>query len=178
MFTYLVLGSFALSLQIFYAQFKIGLLLPSRECFNGNLKVSDFGLSTLSEQIKNVLFDIACGTLTYTSPEIHYRQNYEGPKADEWSFGFILFVLLAGHLSFNNFNISTSLVHVLPDACASLADCQVASMHLWKDFPFAGLVTLIGTLLTLFIFTGKLARRTPLLVATVAALAIARCMHQ
>ena len=89
MFTYLVLGSFALSLQIFYAQFKIGLLLPSRECFNGNLKVSDFGLSTLSEQIKNVLFDIACGTLTYTSPEIHCCQNYEGPKVDEWSCGFI-----------------------------------------------------------------------------------------
>ena len=46
-----------------------------------------------------------------------------------------------------------------------------------KIFPFAGLMTLIDTLLTLFIFTDKLARRIPLLVATVAALAIAKCMH-
>ena len=107
MFTYLVLGSFALSLQIFYAQFKIGLLLPSRGCFNGNLKVSDFGLSALPEQIKNGLLDMACGTPAYTAPEIHCRQNYEGPKADAWSCGLILFVLLAGHLPFNDFNIST-----------------------------------------------------------------------
>ncbi|XP_065880260.1 zinc transporter 6, chloroplastic-like [Euphorbia lathyris] len=47
--------------------------------------------------------------------------------------------------------LSTSLVHVLPDAYDSLADCHVASMHPWKDFPFAGLVTLIGALLALFV---------------------------
>ncbi|XP_065872794.1 zinc transporter 6, chloroplastic-like [Euphorbia lathyris] len=47
--------------------------------------------------------------------------------------------------------LSTSLVHVLPDAYDSLADCRVASMHPWRDFPFAGLVTLIGALLALFV---------------------------
>ncbi|XP_054798791.1 zinc transporter 6, chloroplastic [Prosopis cineraria] len=47
--------------------------------------------------------------------------------------------------------LSTSLVHVLPDAFAALSDCQVASMHPWKDFPFAGLVTLIGALMALFV---------------------------
>jgi zinc transporter 1/2/3 len=47
--------------------------------------------------------------------------------------------------------LSTSLVHVLPDAFAALGDCQVASRHPWKDFPFAGLVTLIGALLALFV---------------------------
>lgn len=36
--------------------------------------------------------------------------------------------------------LATSLVHVLPDAFAALSDCQVASQHPWKDFPFAGLV--------------------------------------
>ncbi|XVE59006.1 hypothetical protein DITRI_Ditri05aG0009500 [Diplodiscus trichospermus] len=45
--------------------------------------------------------------------------------------------------------LSTSLVHVLPDAFIALSDCNVASRHPWKDFPFAGLVTLIGTLLAL-----------------------------
>ncbi|KAK9279812.1 hypothetical protein L1049_013494 [Liquidambar formosana] len=47
--------------------------------------------------------------------------------------------------------LSTSLVHVLPDAFAALGDCQVASRHPWKDFPFAGLITLIGALLALFV---------------------------
>ncbi|KAL9412666.1 hypothetical protein AB3S75_041333 [Citrus x aurantiifolia] len=47
--------------------------------------------------------------------------------------------------------LSTSLVHVLPDAFDALSDCQVASKHPWRDFPFAGLVTLIGALLALLV---------------------------
>ncbi|KAF5751349.1 ZIP metal ion transporter family [Tripterygium wilfordii] len=47
--------------------------------------------------------------------------------------------------------LSTSLVHVLPDAYDALSDCHVASHHPWKDFPFAGLVTLIGALLALLV---------------------------
>ncbi|KAI6686956.1 hypothetical protein NL676_032869 [Syzygium grande] len=47
--------------------------------------------------------------------------------------------------------LSTSLVHVLPDAFDALSDCAVASRHPWKDFPFAGLVTLFGALLALFV---------------------------
>ncbi|RZB80825.1 Zinc transporter 6, chloroplastic, partial [Glycine soja] len=49
--------------------------------------------------------------------------------------------------------LATSLVHVLPDAFAALSDCQVASQHPWKDFPFAGLVTLIGVLMALLVDT-------------------------
>ncbi|XVF20333.1 hypothetical protein REPUB_Repub11eG0189200 [Reevesia pubescens] len=47
--------------------------------------------------------------------------------------------------------LSTSLVHVLPEAFTALSDCHVASRHPWKDFPFAGLVTLVGALLALFV---------------------------
>lgn len=47
--------------------------------------------------------------------------------------------------------LSTSLVHVLPDAFDALADCQVASHHPWKDFPFSGLITLIGVLMALLV---------------------------
>ncbi|XP_019167604.1 PREDICTED: zinc transporter 6, chloroplastic [Ipomoea nil] len=47
--------------------------------------------------------------------------------------------------------LSTSLVHVLPDAYDALADCQLASRHPWKDFPFSGLVTLIGVLTALLV---------------------------
>ncbi|KAL5817235.1 hypothetical protein ACOSQ3_025613 [Xanthoceras sorbifolium] len=47
--------------------------------------------------------------------------------------------------------LSTSLVHVLPDAFDALSDCQVASRHPWRDFPFAGLVTLVGALTALLV---------------------------
>lgn len=47
--------------------------------------------------------------------------------------------------------LSTSLVHVLPEAFSALSDCHVASHHPWKDFPFAGLLTLFGALLALFV---------------------------
>ncbi|KAM7258334.1 hypothetical protein ACFE04_014075 [Oxalis oulophora] len=47
--------------------------------------------------------------------------------------------------------LSTSLVHVLPDAFAALGDCQVATRHPWSDYPFAGFVTLVGALLALLV---------------------------
>ncbi|KAK9998321.1 hypothetical protein SO802_017924 [Lithocarpus litseifolius] len=47
--------------------------------------------------------------------------------------------------------LSTSLVHVLPDAFDALSDCQVASQHPWKDYPFSGLVTLVGALTALLV---------------------------
>lgn len=47
--------------------------------------------------------------------------------------------------------LSTALVHVLPDAFDALADCQVAARHPWRDFPFSGLLTLIGALLALLV---------------------------
>ncbi|CAN8247454.1 unnamed protein product [Cochlearia groenlandica] len=47
--------------------------------------------------------------------------------------------------------LSTSLVHVLPEAFESLADCHVSSRHPWKDFPFAGFVTMIGVITALLV---------------------------
>ncbi|BFG33886.1 hypothetical protein CerSpe_201600 [Prunus speciosa] len=47
--------------------------------------------------------------------------------------------------------LSTSLVHVLPDAFIALSDCRVSSHHPWKDYPFSGLVTMVGALLALLV---------------------------
>ncbi|GAU25856.1 hypothetical protein TSUD_31210 [Trifolium subterraneum] len=72
----------------------------------GNLKVSDFGLSALPEHLKNGLLHTACGTPAYTAPEILRRSGgYDGSKADAWSCGLILYVLLAGYLPFSDLNI-------------------------------------------------------------------------
>ncbi|KFK23575.1 hypothetical protein AALP_AAs59562U000100 [Arabis alpina] len=71
-----------------------------------NLKLSDFGLSALSEHraIDGLLYT-ACGTPAYTAPEIIAQRGYDGAKADAWSCGVLLFVLLAGYVPFDNSNI-------------------------------------------------------------------------
>ncbi|XP_047341056.1 CBL-interacting protein kinase 2-like [Impatiens glandulifera] len=72
----------------------------------GNLKVSDFGLSTLSEcKHQDGLLHTTCGTPSYVSPEVINRKGYDGAKADIWSCGVILYVLLAGYLPFNEPNL-------------------------------------------------------------------------
>ncbi|XP_021909680.1 CBL-interacting serine/threonine-protein kinase 11 [Carica papaya] len=73
---------------------------------NGNLKVSDFGLSALSDQIQpDGLLHTLCGTPAYVAPEILGKKGYDGAKVDIWSCGVILFVLNAGYLPFNDPNL-------------------------------------------------------------------------
>ncbi|XP_058754167.1 CBL-interacting serine/threonine-protein kinase 6 [Vicia villosa] len=72
----------------------------------GNLKVSDFGLSTFSEHLKqDGLLHTTCGTPAYVSPEVIAKKGYDGAKADIWSCGVILYVLLAGFLPFQDDNL-------------------------------------------------------------------------
>ncbi|KAH0688574.1 hypothetical protein KY289_015932 [Solanum tuberosum] len=73
---------------------------------NNNLKISDFGLSALPEQLKNDLLHTACGTPGYTAPEVAYRKGYNGEKVDSWSCGVILFAFLSGYLPFDSGNLS------------------------------------------------------------------------
>ncbi|KAL3500336.1 hypothetical protein ACH5RR_039429 [Cinchona calisaya] len=74
---------------------------------NGELKVSDFGLSALPEQQRNDgLLHTQCGTPAYIAPEVLRKKGYDGAKADLWSCGVILFVLLAGFLPFQDQNLA------------------------------------------------------------------------
>jgi len=73
---------------------------------NGDMKVSDFGLSALPEQFRqDGLLHTACGTPAYVSPEVITKKGYDGAKADIWSCGVILFVLMAGYLPFLDANL-------------------------------------------------------------------------
>ncbi|XP_010274456.1 PREDICTED: CBL-interacting serine/threonine-protein kinase 12-like [Nelumbo nucifera] len=73
---------------------------------SGNLKVSDFGLSAVSDQIRqDGLFHTFCGTPAYVAPEVLARKGYDAAKVDIWSCGVILFVLMAGYLPFHDQNI-------------------------------------------------------------------------
>lgn len=73
---------------------------------NDNLKVSDFGLSALVETTRqDGLLHTTCGTPAYVAPEVIHRKGYDGVKADIWSCGVILYVLLAGFLPFHDSNL-------------------------------------------------------------------------
>ncbi|KAL2558290.1 CBL-interacting serine/threonine-protein kinase 10 [Forsythia ovata] len=73
---------------------------------NGDLKVSDFGLSALTESKRqDGLLHTTCGTPAYVAPEVIRQKGYDGSKTDIWSCGVILFVLLAGHLPFSDSNL-------------------------------------------------------------------------
>ncbi|KAG6413057.1 hypothetical protein SASPL_125756 [Salvia splendens] len=72
----------------------------------GNLKVTDFGLSAFSDHLRqDGLLHTTCGTPAYVAPEVIGKKGYDGAKADIWSCGVILYVLLAGYLPFQDDNI-------------------------------------------------------------------------
>ena len=64
----------------------------------GNLKISGFDKAALD--LKETMFT-QCGTPYYTAPEQLRGGGYDGPKADIWSCGVILYTMLAGYFPFD-----------------------------------------------------------------------------
>ena len=64
---------------------------------DGHIKLSDFGFSKLVTDEK--VYTI-CGTPSYEAPEIYKKKGYD-KMVDWWSFGVIMFEMLAGYKPFD-----------------------------------------------------------------------------
>ncbi|CAH0548609.1 unnamed protein product [Brassicogethes aeneus] len=66
---------------------------------NMNIKLADFGFS--NQYTDGNLLSTWCGSPPYAAPELFQGLNYDGPKADIWSLGVVLYVLVCGSLPFD-----------------------------------------------------------------------------
>lgn len=63
------------------------------------IKLVDFGMAAL--QPAGSMLTTPCGSPHYAAPEVIHAQSYDGAKADIWSCGVILYVMLTGAPPFN-----------------------------------------------------------------------------
>ncbi|KAM3956200.1 LOW QUALITY PROTEIN: uncharacterized protein ACR2FA_009840 [Aphomia sociella] len=64
-----------------------------------NIKLADFGFS--NEYTSGSPLATWCGSPPYAAPELFEGRQYDGPKADIWSLGVVLYVLVCGALPFD-----------------------------------------------------------------------------
>lgn len=70
-------------------------------------KICDFGISKIVRKGETMHED--CGTPAYTAPEVVSGKGYVGFKADVWSLGIMLFVMVTGRVPFKDKDKSKSL---------------------------------------------------------------------
>lgn len=102
---------------------------------DGNVKLADFGFAALDVvPDSGGLLQTACGTPAYAAPEVILRRRggYDGAKADAWSCGVVLFVLLAGRLPFDDANV--------PDMCRKARRREYRELPPWVSPPARRLV--------------------------------------
>lgn len=66
---------------------------------NVEVKLVDFGMAALQPEGKKLT--TACGSPHYAAPEVIKSKPYDGARADVWSCGVILYVMLTGMTPFN-----------------------------------------------------------------------------
>ena len=67
-----------------------------------NVKLIDFGFTRAYNP--NRLLDSYCGSIAYAAPEMIPGKKYQGPDADIWSLGIIMYTIYCGYLPFDDEN--------------------------------------------------------------------------
>ncbi|KAF2689480.1 Pkinase-domain-containing protein [Lentithecium fluviatile CBS 122367] len=83
-------------------------ILLDRETLD--IKLVDFGMAALQPQGKKLT--TPCGSPHYAAPEVIAMRPYDGGKADIWSCGVVLFVMLTGAPPFNYSGDDDHLKHL------------------------------------------------------------------
>jgi len=82
-------------------------LLANRD----QIRISDFGFARYcrDKSGRRALSNTYCGSAAYAAPEILLGTNYNPKLYDMWSVGCVLFIMLTGHMPFDESNLTKML---------------------------------------------------------------------
>lgn len=99
-----------------------------------NIKLSDFGFCTplMGKDGDNKL-STPLGTLIYTAPEILEKKKYDGVKADIYSLGILLFVLVTGKRIFKEARKTDNLYNLIINKNYNIFESTIKSNSIFQN---------------------------------------------
>ncbi|KAJ3124300.1 hypothetical protein HK098_001212 [Nowakowskiella sp. JEL0407] len=88
---------------------------------NYHVKLIDFGSAAVIPKLKHKFFNYFNGTMHYASPEICSGETYQGPEAEVWTLGILLYTIMFAENPFQDRNEILNGDYKFPKAISS--DC-------------------------------------------------------
>ncbi|ODV58146.1 cAMP-dependent protein kinase [Ascoidea rubescens DSM 1968] len=108
---------------------------------NGHIKLTDFGFA---KEVPDVTYTL-CGTPDYIAPEVVATKAYN-KSVDWWSFGILIFEMLAGFTPFCNPNPMKTYENILAGNVIYPSDFHADVLNLLKNLITADLSIRLGNL--------------------------------